>query len=43
VRPDEPAWRRAPDWLADHWLQIIAAAAVVATVSVALWRRLRRG
>jgi hypothetical protein len=43
VRPDEPAWQRALERLGDHWLQIIAAGAVVATLSVAGWRRLRRG
>lgn len=42
VRPDEPGWRRALDWLDDYWLLIIATLAVISTVALGAWRRLRR-
>ncbi len=42
VRPDEPGWRRALDWLGDYWLLIIATVAVIGTLALGAWRRLRR-
>jgi hypothetical protein len=42
VRPDVARWRLALQWLGQYWLQISAMAVVVATLTVAIWRRLRR-
>ncbi len=43
VQPDAPAWRLALDWLDDYWLQSSAGAAAFGALTLALWRRLRRG
>jgi hypothetical protein len=42
LRADEPGWRRALDWLGDYWLLIIATLAVIITLALGGWRRLRR-
>ncbi|HEV2701579.1 MAG TPA: DUF3857 domain-containing protein [Steroidobacteraceae bacterium] len=42
VQADEPGSRRALEWLENYWLTISATVAVIITLALGAWRRLRR-